>query len=120
MSLGLSIALFSIEIPLIVLGIVIKRRFVVIGPSGVYCRRYSKKDFFLWKDVNPIIETKTAHLRYGMSFPITVITIITRNNKRLRFGHGQYKKKEFPFPFKEVMFVLLFKIYSELGKRQRT
>ena len=120
MSLGLSIALFSIEIPLIVLGIVIKRRFVVIGPSGVYCRRYSKKDFFLWKDVNPIIETKTAHLRYGMSVPITVITIITRNNKRLRFGHGQYKKKEFPFPFKEVMFVLLFKIYSELGKRQRT
>jgi len=115
-----SIALFSIEIPLIILGIIIKRRFVVIGPSGVYCRRYSKKDFFLWKDVNPIIETKTAHLRYGMSVPITVITIITPNNKKLRFGQGQYKKKEFPFPFKEEMFVLLFQIYSELGKRQRT
>ena len=114
------IPLSIIGIPFFVFAIIIKRRFIVIGPSGVYYRRYSEKDFFLWKDVNPIIETKTAHLRYGMSFPITVITIITRNNKRLRFGHGQYKKKEFPFPFKEVMFVLLFKIYSELGKRQRT
>ncbi len=120
MSLGLSIALFSIEIPLIVLGIVIKRRFVVIGPSGVYYRRYSKNDFFLWKDVNPIIKTETIPIRYGMSVPLTVITIITPNNKKLRFGQGQYKKKEFSFPFKEQMFVLLFQIYSELGKRQRT
>jgi len=112
-----SIALFSIEIPLIVLSVIIKRRFIVIGPSGVYYRRYSKKDFFLWMDVNPIIENKIAHLRYGMSVPITFITIITPNNKKLHFGQGQYKKKEFPFLVKEEMFVRLFQIYSELGKR---
>ncbi|GAG57044.1 unnamed protein product, partial [marine sediment metagenome] len=80
-----SIAIVSIEIPLIVLGIIIKRRFVVIGPFGVYYRRYSKKDFFLWMDVNLIIETKTVHQRYGMSTPITFITIITPNNKKLHF-----------------------------------
>ena len=119
MPLVLSIVLSIIEIPLIVFSIITKRRFVVIGPSGVYYRRYSKKNFFLWKDVNPIIETETAHLRYGMSVPITVITIITPNNKKLRFSYGQYKKKEFP-SFKEEMFVLLFQIYSEFGKRQRT
>lgn len=120
MSLGLSIALSIIEIPLIVFSIINKRRFVVIGPSGVYYRRYSKKDFFLWKDVNPIIETETVRLRYGMTTNITIITIITPNNKKLRFSHGQYKKKEFSFLVKEVMFVCLFQIYSEFGKRQRT
>jgi hypothetical protein len=120
MPLVLSIALSIIEIPLIVFSIITKRRFVVIGPSGVYYRRYSKKDFFLWMDVNPIIETETMRIRYGMSVPLTVITIITPNNKKLRFSYGQYKKKEFSSLFKEQMFVLLFQIYSELGKRQRT
>ena len=119
-SFVISITLFIIEIPLIIFGIVIKRRFVVIGPLGVYYRRYSRREFFLWKDINPIIETKTAHLRYGMSFPITVITIITRNNKRLRFGHGQYKKKEFPYLVREEMFYRLFQIYFKFGKLQRT
>ncbi|MCK4383679.1 MAG: hypothetical protein KAW66_10325 [Candidatus Lokiarchaeota archaeon] len=120
MSLGLSIALFSIEIPLIVLGIVIKRRFVVIGPSGVYYRRKSKRDFFLWKDVAPIIETKKVHLRYGMTTDLTIITIITPNNKKLRFSYGQYKKKEFPYLFREEMFYRLFQIYFKFGKLQRT
>ena len=59
-------------------------------------------------------------IRYGMSVPITVITIITPNNKKLRFSHGQYKKKEFSSLVKEEMFVRPFHIYSELGKRQRT
>ncbi len=116
----ISILLSIIQIPLIVFAIIIKRRFVIIGPSGVYYRRYSKKDFFLWKDLNPIIETETARLRYGISIPMTVITIITPNNKKLRFSQGQYKKKEFPFLVNEEMFVLLFQIYSELGKRLRT
>jgi len=115
----LSIVLPFIEIPLIIFAITIKRCFVVIGPSGVYHRRYSKKNFFLWKNVNPIIETKTVRLRYGMTKDLTVITIITPNNKKVRFVHGQYKKKEFPSLVKEEMFYRLFQIYYEFGKRQK-
>jgi len=114
----LSIGLSILSIPFIVFAIIIKRRFVVIGPSGVYYRKYSQKDFFLWKNVNPSIETKTVRLRYGMTTDITIITIITPNNKKLRFVHGQYKKKEFPFLAKEEMFYRLFQIYFELGKLQ--
>jgi len=116
----ISITLFIIEIPLIIFGIVIKRRFVVIGPFGVYYRKYSRRDFFLWKDVNYIIETKKVRHRYGMTTDITFITIITPTNKKIRFIHGQFKKKEFSSFLKEEMFLLLFQIYSELGKRQRT
>ena len=120
MPLVLSIVLSIIEIPLIVFAIIIKRRFVVIGPSGVYYRRYSKKDFFLLKDVDPEIENKPVPLRYGMTAYVTVITIITPNSKKIRFLHGQYKTKEFPSLVKEKMFYRLFQIYFEFGKRQRT
>jgi len=116
----LPIVFSIIEIPLIVFAINIKRNFVVIGPSGVYYRRKSKRGFFLWKDVAPIIETKKVHLRYGMTTDLTVITIITPNNKKLRFVHGQYKKKEFPYLVREEMFYRLFQIYFKFGKLQRT
>lgn len=116
----LPIVFSIIEIPLIVFAINIKRNFVVIGPSGVYYRRKSKRDFFLWKDVAPIIETKKVHLRYGMTTDLTIITIITPNNKKLRFSYGQYKKKEFPYLVREEMFYRLFQIYFKFGKLQRT
>ncbi|GAF80169.1 unnamed protein product, partial [marine sediment metagenome] len=126
-SLGFSILIFAIEVPLIVFSIIIKRRFVVIGPSGVYYRRYFKKDFFLWMDVStpimdfPIIVKKFPFLFESIkSGPYTTITIITPNNKKLRFLHGHYKKKEFPSSVEGEMFLRLFQIYSILGKRQRT
>ena len=112
-----SIVLSITEIPLIVFAIIIKRRFVVIGPYGLYYRRYSKKDFFLWKDVDPKIEKKPVRLRYGMTAYVTVVTIITPNNKKIRFLYGQYKKKEFPSLVKEEMFYRLFQIYFQFGKR---
>ena len=111
-SVAMPLSISIVEIPLIVFGIIIKRRFVVIGPYGLYYRRYSKKDFFLWKDVDPKMRLKYSTL-------VVDITIITPNNKKIRFLHGQYKKKEFPF-LKEEMFIRLFQTYSELGKRQRT
>ncbi len=119
-TLVISIVLSITEIPLIVFAIIIKRRFVVIGPYGLYYRRYSKKDFFLWKDVDPKKEKKPVRLKYGMTAYVTVITIITPNSKKIRFLHGQYKKKEFPSLVKEKMFYRLFQIYFEFGKRQRT
>jgi hypothetical protein len=115
-----SIIFSIIEIGLIVFAINIKMRFAVVGPFGVYYRRHAKKNFFLWKDVAPTIETKTVRLRYGMTTNVTVITIITPSNKKIRFLHGQYKKKEFPSLVKEEMFYLLFYIYSEFGKRNKT
>jgi len=109
-TLVISIVVSITEIPFIVFAIIIKRRFVVIGPYGLYYRRYSKKDFFLWKDVDPKMRLKYSTL-------VVDITIITPNNKKIRFLHGQYKKKEFPSLVKEEMFYRLFQIYFQFGKR---
>jgi hypothetical protein len=48
------------------------------------------------------------------------VEIILLEKRKRRFDSRCYRKKEFPFgrEIKRVMFIRLFQIYSELGKRQ--
>lgn len=111
------IAVFSFfGIFTIFFSISIKKQFIVIGPYGVYYRRYFKKKFFLWLDSYLTI---SHYLQYGIKMGSS-ITLVTHNNKKLRLHPVQYKIKEFPKPVKELMFLRLFQIYHELEKRQRT
>ena len=119
----------SIEIPIIVSLLLLPicithiRHFVVIGPSGFYYRRVIKKGCFHWKDV--ILAQASIHTTRGgyRSPPVTLgrVEIILPDNEKVRFDSGDYRKKEFPSgrAVKRVMFIRLFEIYSELGKRQR-
>ncbi len=124
----------SIEIP--VIGFLIFfpicithiRHFVVIGPSGFYYRKVFKKGCFHWKEVilaqASIHTTKPGYRRPSVTLGRVEIIFPGKERlkkRKLRFDSGQYRKKEFPSgrAIKRVMFIRLFEIYSELGKRQR-
>jgi hypothetical protein len=124
----------SVAIPiigsLIVLPICIPpiRHLVVIGPSGFYYRRVFKNGCFHWNDVTlaqaSIHTTRGGYRRPPVTLGRVEIIFpgIERVEKRrLRFDSGVYRKKEFPSgrDVKRLMFIRLFKIYYELGKRQR-
>jgi len=104
------------------------RHFVVIGPSGFYYRNVFKNGCFHWNDV--ILAQASIHTTRGgyrrPSVTLGRVEIILPGKeklkkRKLRFDSGQYRKKEFPSgrAIKRVMFIRLFEIYSELGKRQR-
>lgn len=114
-----SLILLPICIPII-------RNFVVIGPSGFYYRKVFKKGCFHWKDVTlaqaSIHTTRAGYRRPSVTLGRVEIIFpgVERLEKRkLRFDSGVYRKKEFPSgrAVKRVMFIRLFKIYYELGKR---
>ena len=108
-----------VGISVIFIHIILKRRFIVIGPSGVYYRKIIKTGYFQWRDVT--IAEGTIHTTRGGGYmrpPMTTtqITIILPNEEKIRFESGPYGNKEFVRKVKRVMFLRLFQIYSKLAK----
>ena len=116
-----SIAISFLGFFFIIFSITFIRHFVVIGPLGFYYRRVFKKGCFHWKDV--ILAQASIHTTKGGYRRPTVtlgrVEIILHNGRKIRFESGRYRKKEFPSgrEVKRLMFIRLFKIYYELGKR---
>ncbi|MBA7671607.1 hypothetical protein ES703_79766 [subsurface metagenome] len=95
--------------------LIIVRKFLVIGPTGVYYRKIIKTKFFQWSNVF-VAEARIITTKGGYKTPsITTaqITIILPSGEKVRFGSFDYRNKEFTRKGKRRMFLNLFLIYSE-------
>ena len=103
---------------LIILFVLYKRIFLVIGPLGVYYQKILKKGYFQWTEAT-ITEKgiKDIRGRYGQKMYTTaIVKIRIQNGKKVQFISNQYRNKEFVKHVKKFMFLRLFQIYSELGR----
>jgi len=130
-SLGLSIAsfiwneiLFQISLALFIAGITssllcsilfIKlRRFLVIGPLGVYYQKIINKGFFLWNKVVKI-EGKIVTPELLTTAEVKVYLL---NRRKKKFYSESYLNKEFSKKNEFKMFINLFYIYFKLGQNK--
>jgi len=100
------------------IGLIMKRNFLVIGPSGVFYRRIIKTGYFDWSNVT-VIEGKIVRMKPGLKSPplkTAYVTILLPNGEKIRFASMGYRNKEFTSGAKFYMFIRLFQIYSELEK----
>ena len=117
-----SISIIVVEFFMIILCITIIRRFVIIGPLGVYYRRVIRKGFFEWKNVT-LAHGSIHTTRGGYRRPLVTIArviVILPNNTEVILDSGGYGNKEFVRKVKREMFLRLFKIYSKLGRDNPT
>ncbi|NVM19840.1 MAG: hypothetical protein HWN80_19210 [Candidatus Lokiarchaeota archaeon] len=103
---------------LISMGILMQRWFLVIGPTGVYYRRFFKINFFQWDDVKFIDAAagRVTRPRHPPPVYTAEVTFLLSNGKKVRFKSISYRNSEFPkFPkrAKDEMFILLLSLYSK-------
>jgi len=89
------------------------RRFVVIGPSGVYYRKIRGKGLFSWNDVSKI-EVITRDITPTKDF--VIIRIFLFSGKRIDFTSKFYQNREFSKKNYWEMLLNLFHIYYKFGK----
>lgn len=95
--------------------LIIVRKFLVIGPTGVYYRKIIKSKFFQWSNVF-VAEARIITTKGGYKTPSITsaqIIIILPSGEKVRFGSFDYRNKEFTRKVKRQMFLNLFLIYSE-------
>ena len=91
------------------------RKFLVVGPSGVYYRKILGKGFFLWNNVYEI-EARTILSFSSLSIEFAKVMIHLIDGKTKKFQSNFYKNKEFSKKVYSEMFLNLFHIYFNLGK----
>lgn len=98
------------------------RRFLVIGPKGVYYRKTKETGFFSWDDVLKIEESIRTHRKYPIMFPLTTakVEIYLKTQRKKIFSSHLYVYKEFSQKFHQELFISLFQIYCKLGQNRRT
>ncbi|MFX1448273.1 MAG: hypothetical protein ACFFCG_09060 [Promethearchaeota archaeon] len=112
-TLALSTIGFFTVVPCILFGLS-TRMFLVIGPSGVYYRRFFKANYFQWCNVTAVegrIDTIKPRVR-DPPVKTAQVSIILNNGEKVRFTSLGYRSKEFPRNFKRILFLSLFQIYS--------
>jgi hypothetical protein len=119
---GLTLIIFSIAMAifepfLLIIYFSVRRQLVVIGPSGVYYRRFISNGFFEWKNVIHTYESiKTIDRGYkSPSYTTAQVTVKLTNNEEVFFDSVRYGNKEFDRKAKRVLFISLFLTYYALA-----
>jgi len=91
------------------------RKFLVIGPLGVYYRKILSSGVFSWNDVNNIKHFTQTYKGFTIG---VVVKIYISYGRKIRFGSSTYLNKEFPKKIEREMFFTLFYIYSQRGQKK--
>jgi hypothetical protein len=113
--LGIFIIPFIFTFPTGLISLLSHRKFLVIGPLGVSYRKILSSGIFSWNDVNNI--THFTQKFKGFTTGV-VVKISISYGRKIRFGSSLYLNKEFRRKFKKELFLALFYIYSQLGKKK--
>lgn len=112
----ISLALFILDItwfPLIPILLLKLRRFLVIGPLGVYYQKIINKGFFLW---NKVVKIEGKIETYELATAEVKVYLLNRRKKK--FYSKSYLNKEFSKKNEFDMFINLFYIYFKLGQNK--
>ncbi|MCK4286019.1 MAG: hypothetical protein KAX18_07440, partial [Candidatus Lokiarchaeota archaeon] len=112
--MGIFILPFIFTFPTGLLSLLTLRRFLVIGPLGVYYRKALSSGVFSWKDVNNIKSFTQTYRGFTIG---VIVKIYMPYGRKIRFGSSNYLNKEFPKKIEREMFLTLFYIYSQ--RRQK-
>lgn len=98
-----------------------RRRFLAIGPSGVYYRKIMKTGYFRWGNVIAMKGKIITKIGLGpKTATVTVAKVMIRlSGENIYFESSNYSHKEFAKKIKLQMFLNLFQTYSELAFRVR-
>lgn len=124
----LTFVIFAISIGTLTLFLIIllKRNFVVIGPSGIYYRKIITTNCFQWNEIT-VAERGVQAIKTRIWYPgrvlgsirvttfVAVVNIILPDGDQIKFNSVRYKSTEFVDLVKREMFICLFLIYSELS-----